>query len=49
MIQLVKSVQRLIATPVDNYIKETPFRFAKLEIKDGFWRLAVRDTYVWNF
>ena len=49
MIQLGQCVQRLIATLADNYDKSTPFNLEKLYIKDGFWRLAVSDTYAWNF
>ena len=49
MLQLVQFVKRLDATLVDNYDKNTPFSFAKLYIKDGFWRMAVSDTDAWNF
>ena len=49
MMHLGQCVQRLIATLVDNYEKNTPFSFAKLYIKDGFWRMAVSDTDAWNF
>ena len=37
MVQLVNCVTRLIAMLADNYDPDTPFKFAKLDIKDGFW------------
>ena len=49
MVQLGQCVQRLIALLADNYDPTTPFRFAKLDIKDGFWRLAVNDKDAWAF
>jgi len=29
--------------------KGKPFRFAKLDIKDGFWHMAVGNEDAWNF
>ena len=26
-----------------------PFKFAKIDIKDGFWHMAVNDSNAWNF
>jgi hypothetical protein len=49
MAQLGLCVQRLIATLADNHNLEKPFYFAKLDIKDGFWRMAVSDDDAWNF
>ena len=49
MIQLGQCLQQLIATLADRYDKKTHFRFTKLDIRDGFWRLVVSDTDVWNF
>ena len=49
MIHMGQCVQRLIATLLGNYDKNNPFNFAKLDIKDVFWRLSVSDTDVWNF
>jgi len=48
-IQLVQCVQRLIALLADNYDPDQPFLFSKLDIKDGFWRMAVNDDNAWNF
>lgn len=49
MIQLGQCVQCLITLLVDNYDPNQPFLFSKLDIKDGFWRLAVNDDNAWNF
>ena len=49
IIQLGQCVLQLIATLVENYDGNTRFKFSKLEIKDGVWRLAVSDTDAWNF
>ena len=48
MMQLGQCVQRLIATLTDNYDDNTPFKFEKIDIKYGFWRLAVSDIDAWN-
>ena len=44
MIQLGQCEKQLIVTLADNYDKKTPFRFSKIDIKDGFWRLVVSGT-----
>ena len=49
MVQLGQCVQRIIALLADNYDPDQPFLFSKLDIKDGFWRLAVSDENAWNF
>ncbi len=49
MVQLGNCVQRLVALMADNYDLDQPFKFAKLDIKDGFWRMAVDDDSAWNF
>ena len=49
MVQLGACVKRLIATMAENYDKEKPFKFCKLDIKDGFWRLVVHEQDAWNF
>jgi hypothetical protein len=33
----------------DNYNQNQPFYFVKLDIKDGFWRMAVSNEDAWNF
>ena len=49
MVQLGHCIQRLIATLADNFNPQKPFKFAKLDIKDGFWRMAVNNIDAWNF
>ena len=49
MVQLGACVKRLIATMAENYDKTKPFKFCKLDIKDGFWRLVVHEKDAWNF
>ena len=49
MIQLGQCIHRIIATMADNYNPDQPFLFSKLDIKDGFWRVAVSDESAWNF
>ena len=49
MIHLGQCIHRLISTLLDNYNEKTPFQFAKLGIRAGFWRLEVSDTVVWHF
>ena len=49
MIQLGLCIQRLVATLADNFDPHKPFKFAKLDIKDGFWRMAVNNEDAWNF
>jgi hypothetical protein len=33
----------------DNYDPAKPFKFAKLDLKDGFWTLATNNADAWNF
>ena len=49
MVQLGNCVTRLIKMLADNYDLETPFKFAKLDIKDGYWRMRVSSKDAWNF
>ena len=49
MLQLGQTIKRIIYTMESQRHKKTPFYFAKLDIKDGFWRLAVSDEDAWNF
>jgi hypothetical protein len=49
MVQLGMAVKRLVATMADNFDMEQPFIFSKLDIKDGFWRMAVSNENAWNF
>ena len=49
MVQLGQSVKRIVATMANNHNKTNPFIFSKLDIKDGFWRMAVSNADAWNF
>ena len=49
MIQLRIELQQLISTMEDHHDLEIPFLFSKLDIKDGFWTMAVINEDVWNF
>ncbi|GFH62128.1 hypothetical protein CTEN210_18604 [Chaetoceros tenuissimus] len=51
MSQLGEVIKRILHT-MAHARKQDPFQlfhFAKLDIKDGFWRLAVSDAAAWNF
>ena len=49
MAQLGITLRRLVTTMADHEDKTQPFYFTKLDVKDGFWRMAVNDTDAWNF
>ena len=49
MIQLGPSIKRLIETLADNYNPTKPFRFTKLDTKNGLWRLEVHKQNVCSF
>eukprot|EP00957_Ditylum_brightwellii_P191550 14584636-Ditylum_brightwellii.AAC.1 len=49
MAQLGLCMKRLVATIADNYHHNRPFKFCKLDIKSGFWRLVVSAEDAWNF
>ena len=49
MVQLGQCLQRIIHTMATNYDPHHPFAFAKIDIKDGFWRMMVSEQDAWNF
>ena len=49
MVQLGSSLRRIIATLAKNFNTSRPFKFSKIDIKDGFWRLIVSAEDAWNF
>eukprot|EP00957_Ditylum_brightwellii_P091411 6959889-Ditylum_brightwellii.AAC.1 len=49
MAQLGLCMKRLVAMIADNYNHDRPFKFCKMDIKDGFWRLVVSAEDAWNF
>ena len=49
MVQLSKCMKCLVALLADNRDPNHPFKFAKLDIKDSFGRMAVSNKDAWNF
>ena len=49
MAQLGQCIKRLVSLMAKNYNPAKPFLFSKLDIKDGFWRMAVGNNEAWNF
>jgi hypothetical protein len=49
MAGLGRVLQRIICVMANNYDPDTPFMFAKCDIKDGFWRMTVSEEDSWNF
>ena len=49
MDQLGKALQRIIVRLADAQEEDKELFFAKLDVKDGFWRMIVRDDDAWNF
>jgi hypothetical protein len=49
MSQLGLAIKRIISTMAKNHDTNKPFKFTKLDIKDGFWRMAVNNDSAWNF
>ena len=47
--QLGSVVRRIVAVMAEHFDPSMPFMFTKLDIKDGFWRMAVSDSDAWNF
>ena len=49
MAQLGLVLKRMIHTMAKYCHHVLPIKFAKLDVKDGFWRMAVSDEDAWNF
>ena len=49
MAQMGKVIRRIIDEMATHYNLHHPFKFAKIDIKDGFWRLYVANHQAWNF
>ena len=49
MAQLGKVVRRIIQLMAEQQHHGHPFKFTKLDVKDGFWRMAVANDDAWNF
>ena len=49
MRQLGSALKRIITKVAEGQQEKKEFKFAKLDIKDGFWRLIVNNDDAWNF
>ena len=49
MVQLGLVLKRSIHVMAAHLGHGRPFKFAKLDVKDGFWRMAVANDDAWNF
>ncbi len=49
MDELGSALQRILCHLAACQTKNRPVLFAKLDIKDGFWRMVVSDEKAWNF
>ena len=49
MVQLSQVLKRIIYHMGLYRANGIPFKFTKLDAKDGFWRKTVADEYAWNF
>jgi hypothetical protein len=49
MFELGKVMPRIIWTMALSKDTTTPFMFSKMDLKDGYWRMAVNEADAWNF
>ena len=49
MSQLGIVLHRIVHTLATHYHPKYPFKFCKVDIKDGFWRMSVNEKDAWNF
>ena len=49
MYELGNVIPRIIWTMALSKDKTTPFLFTKVDLKDGYWRMAVNEVDAWNF
>ena len=49
MVQLSQALKRIIYHMTLYRANGIPFKFTKLDVKDGFWRKTVADEDAWNF
>jgi len=49
MYELGNVIPRIIWTMALAKDKTTPFMFTKVDLKDGYWRMAVNEIDAWNF
>ena len=49
MYELGNVIPRIIWAMALSKNETTPFMFSKVDLKDGYWRMAVSETDAWNF
>jgi hypothetical protein len=49
MFELGNVIPRIIWTMALSKDTTTPFMFSKVDLKDGYWRMAVNEADAWNF
>lgn len=49
MFELGNVIPRLVHAMATTADQHTPFRFMKIDLKDGYWRMVVNETDAWNF
>jgi hypothetical protein len=49
MLELGNVIPQIIWAMALSKDKTTPFMFSKVDIKDGYWRMAVNAEDAWNF
>ncbi len=49
MAELGQVIRRIICFLAENFDPEKPFKFTKIDIKDGFWRMVVAPEDAWHF
>ena len=49
MAELGNVLKRLITIMAQNFHPTKPFKFCKIDIKDGYWRMIVNEKDSWNF
>ncbi len=49
MAELGQVVRRIISILAEHCNDDHPFKFTKIDIKDGFWRMVVSAEDAWNF
>ena len=51
MVQLRNCLKRLVSQMTDSWDGDSshPWMFSKLDIKDGFWQMAINHNEAWNF
>ena len=49
MVQIGQVLKRIIYHMAHYRANGIPFKFTKMDVKDGFWSMAVEDEDAWDF